>query len=100
MLRLPKPHFALVLAKRAWEAWGIGLIGQRLPLRTQSITLVLRWRHPVSSMNNGSQPARERTLPLNSRKNKTRGSFDAKKQEYMIGFSNIQTQSFTICFIL
>jgi len=39
-------HFALILVKGAEETWGIGLIGQRLSSRNQSITLVPRWRHP------------------------------------------------------
>ena len=52
------------MSSKAEEAWGIGLIGQRLPSRNPVHT-----RSKLSSRSNGSQPAkaeiaRERTLPL------------------------------------
>ena len=69
----------------------------------QSITLVSRWRHPRIHRGkiSGSQPAkaeitRERTLPSISRKNKTKGSCDAKKKHIRINgrFSNIQEKNY------
>ena len=77
-------HFALILVKGAEEAWGIGLIGQRLPSRNPvHHTRSKMASSTLSSRNNGSQPAkaeiaRERTLPSISGKNKTRGNCDAK----------------------
>ena len=73
-------HFALILVKGAEEAWGIGLIGQRLPSRSSKMA-----SSTLSSRNNGSQPAkaeiaRERTLPSISGKNN--------------GFSNIQENNY------
>ena len=65
----PKPHFALILVKGAEEAWGIGLIGQRLPSRNPVHTRSKMASSTLSSRSNGSQPAkaeiaRERTLPF------------------------------------
>ena len=77
-------HFALISVKGAEEAWGIGLIGQRLPSRNPvHHTRSKMASSTLSSRNNGSQPAkaeiaRERTLPSISGKNKTRGNCDAK----------------------
>ena len=71
-------HFALILVKRAVEAWGIGLIGERFPSRNPVYhTRSKMASSTLSSRNNGSQPAkaeiaRERTLPSISGKNKTR----------------------------
>ena len=65
----PKPHFALILVKGAEEAWGIGLIGQRLPSRNPVHTRSKMASSTLSSRSNGSQPARaeiarESTLPF------------------------------------
>ena len=67
--------FALILVKGAKEAWGIGLIGQRLPSRNP----VHHTRSKVasstlSSWNNENQPVKASI----SGKNKTRGNCDAK----------------------
>ncbi len=58
-------HFALILVKGAVEAWGIGLIGQRLPSRNPVRHTPKMTSSTLSSRNNESQPAKSENEKCN-----------------------------------